>query len=513
MKIVSVKQMQAIEKTADSIDLSYTRMMCNAGQGIADWVLLNLSCKRGVIGLVGSGNNGGDTLIALTSLSQRGIRTMAFLTKNRKNDPLIVEYIEAGGEAIDISSNQNFDYLKSALKPETILLDGILGTGIRLPLRGRLMDVMTNIHTIIEYRPETLIVAVDCPSGVDCDTGKVSSRTLSAHHTLCMAAVKQGLLKNPARSYVGDLHLISIGVGEIMDKTPLEYPELIDEPFISKYIPRRPDDGHKGTFGTCLVIAGSKSYTGAAHLSGKAAYLTGSGLVRIGTQEIVRHCIAGDLIEAIWTILPEENGSYHPEGCKLLEKHLEDADSLVVGPGLGCSDMNTAFLVKLLKYIPNHLPTLFDADGLKLLSKIDNWSVLLPKNVILTPHPGEMAVLSGLDVDTIQSNRWAVAREFAKRWDVILVLKGSMTVVATPTNETYINPISDSALATAGSGDILSGVIGGLLAQHVRPTKAAAVGVWLHSQAGGAARKMLGTDVSVTAKDILNNVFVGFHHP
>lgn len=510
MKIVTIKQIQAIEKSADAKGISYAQMMQNAGQGIAEWILKNCYIQNSVIGLVGSGNNGGDTLIALTHLSMHGIRTMAFPVKQRKDDPLIEAYIAKGGEVIDNSSNNNLNTLKAALMPGTILLDGMLGTGLRLPLRGKLLDIMTDIHNLVVNRSDTLKIAVDCPSGVDCDTGEASEVTISADHTLTMAAVKQGLLKHPARSYVGDLHCINIGIGEPSEHLSINYPEMIDKAFVFTNLPNRPDDGHKGTFGTCLVLAGSEPYIGAAYLAGKAAYLSGSGLVRIATQKSVQNCIAGELIEAVWTILPTENGFYNPDGIELLKNDLQNADSLVIGPGWGISDLNAAFLVKLLKVIPRGLPTLIDADGLKLLAHIDNWTVLLPENIVLTPHPGEMSILTGLSVESIQSNRWEIAREFADRWDVTLVLKGAMTVVASPTQDLFISPISDSALATAGSGDVLSGIIGGLLGQKTPALKAAALGVWLHAQAGVQARKRLGTEVSVTARDILENVYAGF---
>jgi NAD(P)H-hydrate epimerase len=435
---------------------------------------------------------------------------MAFLVKKRKNDLVIEDYIAEGGEVIDISSNQTLNVLKAALMPGAILLDGVLGTGLRLPLRGKLLQIMTSVSHLVKNRPETLKIAVDCPSGVDCDTGEVSKATISADLTLSMAAVKQGLLKHPARSYAGEIYTVDIGISEISDHFDVDYPEMINESYVLENIPKRPEDGHKGTFGTCFVIAGSEPYTGAAYLTGKAAYLAGSGLVQIATQKCVQNCIAGELIEAVWSILPRENASYATDGIELIKDDILKADSLVIGPGWGVTDINAAFLVRLLKVIPRTMPTLIDADGLKLLTQIENWSALLPENVVLTPHPGEMSVLTGLDMESIQSNRWKIAQEFAGRWDVNLVLKGALTVIASPTKEIFINPVSDSALATAGSGDVLSGIIGGLLAQDVPAEKAASLGVWLHAQAGVEARKTLGTDVSVTAKNILENVHAGF---
>jgi NAD(P)H-hydrate epimerase len=510
MKIVSVKQVQAIEKSADSKGIRYDQMMYNAGTGISHWILENVSVQNGVIGLVGSGNNGGDTLIALTDLSKHGVRTTAFLAKKREDDPLLENYIKFGGEVVNIFLKAKINHLNAALIPGVILLDGILGTGLRLPLRGDLLDIMTRIHKLAENRPETLKIAVDCPSGIDCDTGEVSDVTLSASHTLTMAAVKQGLLKHPARSYAGNLHCIDIGIGDPSEHLSVDFPEMLDESFVNENLPSRPDTGHKGTFGTCLVLAGCESYTGAAYLAGKAAYLAGSGLVRIATQEVVQRCIAGELAEAVWTILPRDNDSYHPNGAALLEKELVKVDSLVLGPGWGVSETNADFLINLLGAIPPALPTLIDADALKLLSQIDHWTELLPENVVFTPHPGEMSVLTGLDVGNIQSNRWEIAKKYAERWGVNLVLKGSMTVVAAPGHKVFINPISDSALATAGSGDVLSGIIGGLMGQHIPALEAAAMGVWLHGRTGVEARMKLGTEVSVTAKDLLDNIYVGF---
>lgn len=510
MKIVSVEEMQAIEGAADASGFSYTKMMENAGRGIAEWIYNRTPAKQGVIGLVGSGNNGGDTLIALKELSLRNIRTLAFLVKDRGNDLLIDEYNHAGGVVIDLSQNHNFDHLQAAILPGTIILDGILGTGLKLPIRGDLYGVMGNIHKRLQNRSDAFIIAIDCPSGVDCDTGEVSDVSTASDVTLCMAAMKQGLLKHPARSLCGDLQFIDIGISQFSDEIKKPLPTMIEASFVRKNLPQRPDTGHKGTFGTCLVLAGSQPFTGAAYLTGKAAYRAGCGLVNIGTLEDVKRSLSGQLIEAVWTVLPGIDGSYDPNGIDLIEPVIAEVDSLVVGPGWGISDENALFLGELLQLIPDHLPTLFDADGLKLLKQVENWWELIPEKSVLTPHPGEMSVLTGLDIDQIQANRWDIAQEYASRWQVSLLLKGAVTVVAAPEGVLYVNPVSEPALATAGSGDVLSGVIGGLLAQGVDGTKAAAMGAWLHGRAGEIAREKLGSDISVTAMDILAGIPVSF---
>lgn len=510
MKIVSVDEMQTIEKSADESGFSYAKMMQNAGRGIAEWIYNRTSANQGVIGLVGSGNNGGDTLIALKELSLRNIRSFAFVVKDRGKDHLIDEYINAGGAVVDISQGQNLDRLHAAILPGTIILDGILGTGLKLPIRGGLYDVMGNIHKYLQNRSEAFKIAIDCPSGVDCDTGEISDVSFASDVTLCMAAVKQGLLKHPARSLCGNLEFIDIGISSLSDTIEKRLPEMVDGQFVKKNLPQRPETAHKGTFGTCLVLAGSQPYTGAAYLTAKAAYRSGCGLVNIGTLENVQENLSGQLIEAVWTVLPGIDGTYDPKGVDLIEPVISEVESLVVGPGWGMSDENALFLGELLRVIPDHMPTLFDADGLKLLKKVENWWELIPKPSILTPHPGEMSVLTGLPIEQIQANRWDIASKFANRWQVSLLLKGAITIVAGAEGAIYVNPVSEPALATAGSGDVLSGVIGGLLAQGVDADKAAASGAWVHGRAGMIARNKIGTDISVTAMDILDSIPAAF---
>lgn len=511
MKIVTVRQMENIEASANADGLSYERMMHNAGQGVAEWVAEKLDMRRGVLGLVGSGNNGGDTLIALTQLTKQGVRTVAFLAKDRGDDPLLSDFVQQGGQVVDISHNENFDVFKAALQPRTVLLDGILGTGLRLPLRGELKKVMARVQEVVKSRPGALVVSVDCPSGMDCDTGEVSGETLRAAHTLCMAAIKQGLLKHPGREFAGQLHWIGIGIADISKYISSNLSALIGEDLVRDYLPDRPADGHKGTFGTCQVIAGTRPFIGAAFLSGKAAYRAGCGLVDIATLSFVQKSLAGSLVEAVWTILPEQKGGFAPEAAEILLKDIQNKDSLVIGPGFGLAKPTESFVHQLVQAIPDDYPVLIDADGLKLLSLLSRWWEHLPENTILTPHPGEMAVLTGLTVDEVQADRWEIASRYAQKWKATIILKGAGTVIATKGGRLYVNPISDPSLATAGSGDVLAGIIGGLLAQGCSHEEASVAGVWLHAQAGLEAKESLGTEISVTAVDILNYIPTVLH--
>ncbi len=511
MQVVSVKQMTEIESSANAGGISYEQMMRNAGNGMADWLFDNVDLRGGSIGLVGSGNNGGDTLIALTACASHGVRTMAFAVKARpEDDPLVSAYKGQGGNYLRMQELENFDVFDAAVTPQSLILDGILGTGLKLPVRGELRNVMAKIAGRLKKRPECLKIAVDCPSGVDCDTGNVSEVTFPADHTLCMAAIKQGLLKPPARDYCGVFHPIDIGIGSLRNHIDRDLPILVGEDLVRSILPARSSQGHKGTFGSVYVIAGTEAFTGAAFLAGKSAYRSGCGLVHLASTKDVHQHLSGVILEAVWTVLPDIHGAYDPKGLSLVAADLNNCDSLVIGPGWGQSDDQLYFLTGLLDIIPQNLPVLVDADALKLLSRIGRWWEKLPPSSILTPHPGEFAILTGLSVDAVQEDRWQMAEGYAKEWGVTVLLKGAISVLAAPDGALALFPFSDSALATAGSGDVLSGLIGGLMAQGLSPMASGVCGGWIHGKAGLAARTAQGQGFSVTALDMLDSISAGF---
>ncbi len=505
MKIVTVQQMKEIEQQADAAGLSYRKMMLNAGLGIAKWVYGRYPPPRSVVGLVGAGNNGGDAIVALTDLEKRGFRTVAFLIKSRSKDFIVDNYLYSGGTLIDISNRNNFEVLNAFLAHDCIVLDGIVGTGFKPPFKDELHETLGIINNLLERRPNSLVIAVDCPSGANCDTGEISQGIIPASHTLVIAAIKQGLLKLPARSFAGEFHRVDIGI-DFTNCSLHKVPQMLERALVKPLLPKRIAGAHKGTFGTCLILAGSQPYVGAAYLAGKAAYRAGCGLVDIGTTNQVYESLAGQLIEAIWTIIEEGDN----QDNSWLKTKLQKVDSMVIGPGWGVNQEKLGQLETILKMLPKNLPTLFDADAIKLLSKISCWWEKTPHNTILTPHPGEMSILSGVDVQEIHGHRWEVALAYAQKWKVTLVLKGAMTVIAEPDGKLFVSEVSDTALATAGSGDVLSGVVGGLMAQGLTPTSAGLLGVWVQGRAGVIAKEKLGTDISVTAIDILNNLSCAF---
>ncbi len=497
MKLVTVSQMIALEKQADASGLSYAQMMQNAGIGLANIVYRIGQQKKWkkVIGIVGSGNNGGDTLVALTWLQQNGWETSAYLVK-RKDDELIQNYLQVNGKIIQY---ENSSFPLSAFQESDVTLDGLLGTGIKLPLRKEASEVLEKIKNL---KPK-FVIAVDCPSGVDCDTGKTADETIPANLTVTMAAVKRGLLKLPAFEKVGDLQLVDIGLSnEMLNEIKID---VADDEMISALLPKRTLASHKGIFGTAFVVAGSISYTGAALLAGTAAYRAGAGLVTMAVPEPLHSALAGRLPEATWVLLPHEYGFISESASDVVLNNLSRATSILIGCGLGNKATTKQFVQKLLPSIK--IPMVIDADGLRHLSSpLSFLGEGLGLRAILTPHLGEMAVLTGLSKEEIQSNREEVAKKYAKEWNCIVVLKGAFTVIASPDERLTIIPVATPALARAGTGDVLAGLITGLLAQGLHPYDAAIAGAYMHGKAGLLAAEKLGTTASVLASDVINAV-------
>jgi len=533
MKYVSVAEMIAIEKESDAAGHTYEKMMEEAGRGLAESVLDEYGFleDESILALVGSGNNGGDALVALAYLAAEGWKASAYVIRVRsENDPLVSRFLEAGGELYHLSEDKNYKKLKVLIADHAVLMDGILGTGIRLPIKGDLAKVMGAIRKWMmdDMEEPPIVVAVDCPSGIDNDSGDAAPECLAADLTVTMAAIKQGLFKFPAANFVGDLRLVGIGLpddGERLDAWCSVKSFVPEIDWVRDSLPPRPLDAHKGTFGTALVVAGSVNYTGAAYLAGKAAFLSGAGLVTLAVPAPLHSALAGHFSEATWLLLPHEVGVIAAPASKIIKDNLERVTSLLIGPGFGLEDTTKDFLSNLLhggkrdggkigfmssqnsepRSEPAQLPpVVIDADGLKLLARIPDWQNLLPKKTVLTPHPGEMSVLCGLGTKEIQEDRLETARHFSKEWGHVVVLKGAFTIVASPDGQAAIIPIATPALARAGTGDVLAGLVAGLRAQGVGAFSAAVSAAWIHAHAGVIAAQEKGCSAAVLAGDVLS---------
>jgi ADP-dependent NAD(P)H-hydrate dehydratase / NAD(P)H-hydrate epimerase len=538
MKLVSVAEMLSIEKEADAAGLTYDKMMENAGQGLAEAVqeayghLPNLS----VLGLVGSGNNGGDTLVALASLLENGWKATALLLRPRKaKDPLVERVRQAGGEVLASQADLLADTgrLAELLRSHAVLLDGVLGTGVKLPLKTELRQRLGTIREVLlEMEAPPRVVAVDCPSGVDANSGRAAAECIPADLTVTMAAVKSGLLRFPAFKLLGELKVVGIGNLEGIEAWDSLHSFVVDRAYVQSILPDRPLDAHKGTFGTALVVAGSTNYTGAAWLAGQAAYRVGAGLVSMAVPGPLHLALAGHFPEATWVLLPNDLGVIARPAAEVLRQHLDRVTAMLFGPGFGLEDTTRDFISMLIGALDSTShggrigfnypaqgdiskteksgeplpPLVIDADGLKLLARIPRWHSLLPDDTVLTPHPGELSVMTGIPKDEIQSDRFGMATRLAVEWGHVLVLKGALTVIAAPDGRLAIIPVASAALARAGTGDVLAGLIVGLRAQGVPAFEAASAGAWIHAQAGLSAARRHGNSASVLAGDVLASV-------
>jgi NAD(P)H-hydrate epimerase len=346
-----------------------------------------------------------------------------------------------------------------------------------------------------------------------------------------MAAVKQGLVKLPAYEYVGELEVVEIGLPDDLKSLNEITTEVAEVESVAALLPERPLESHKGTFGTALIAAGSINFTGAALLAGEAAYRIGAGLVTLAVPAPLHGVLAGQFPEAVWVLLPHEAGRVSENASEVLAKNFADSSALLIGPGFGTETTTKVFLEDVLAggtskrkaatrigfvheepaqkadETENKIPPLvIDADGLKLLAQIKDWHTKLPPLSVLTPHPGEMSVLTGLSKEEIQEDRQAVALKYAKEWGHVVVLKGAFTLIAAPDGRVTMIPVASPALAHAGTGDVLAGLITGLRAQGLDAFDAAVAGAWIHAQAGLYAADDLGTTASVLASDVLNSV-------
>ena len=487
MKIVTNSEMRRLEQMAGELGLPAPALMENAGRAFVDaladrWRLAGL---RAVV-LCGPGNNGGDGLVAARHLADHGAKVSVFqVGRPPSNDAKIMLLVE---RRVPIRRlEEGIAPLSAWLETADLVVDALLGTGRRRPIVGLMAEVLAMVGG--SRRRGLKIAAMDLPSGLAADTGEIDPATLPTDVTVTLGAPKRGLFLPPGGALVGEIVVVDIGIPSSLTD-PLSV-DLIDRALIRTLVPSRPAAGHKGTFGRLFVAGGSSRYFGAPWLSAMAAIRVGAGLVGLAVPAPSVPTLASRSPEPIYAPLPHSDGELDEPAANRLIEELEGATALVVGPGLGTSRNSMTFLLKLLEHLraTDESPkVLIDADGLNLLSEIDEWWKLIPPNAVLTPHPGEMARLTRRP--TIP-DRIEAALEWASLYEGVLVLKGAHTVVATG-QMAAVSPIATPALATAGTGDVLAGVIGGLIAQGANPYDAARAGVYIHGMAGRNLEESMG---------------------
>jgi hydroxyethylthiazole kinase-like uncharacterized protein yjeF len=503
VKLVTAAQMRELERRAEAAGISTADLMENAGLAVAQevWMLLGSLDERRILILCGPGNNGGDGLVAAKYLYEWGAQVAVYASAPRsEDDPNLAQLRERDIPVTIATEDDGFQTLDELLAGAELVIDALLGTGRSRPIEGALAEIMRRLGAARERPMKPRLVAVDLPTGVDADTGAADPLTVRADLTVALGHPKLGLYSGAGVDYVGRIQEVEIGIpAEASKDLPLE---LLDRAWTKRQLPPRPADANKGTFGRVLAVAGSRRYVGASVLCAAAAYRAGAGYVTLATPESIYPIVAGRITEATFLPLADAAGSLAPAAADEVVESLEERTTLLVGPGLG-ADADT-FVRGLLAHarLPALRGVVLDGDALNALARWDRWWEHLNLPLVLTPHPGEMARLAATTVAEVQASRMPLAVEKAARWNAVVVLKGAGTVIAAPDGRTWLAPFANPALATAGSGDVLAGVIAGLLAQGVEPATAAACGVYLHGMAGDAARKELGP-AGVMAGDLL----------
>jgi ADP-dependent NAD(P)H-hydrate dehydratase / NAD(P)H-hydrate epimerase len=506
MRILNAAQMRDADRhTIEEIGIPSLVLMENAGRQVVAAIEAAFESRLDgrVAVLCGRGNNGGDGFVVARTLLQRGIDAAVFVIGSvaeirgdaRTNLDILGRL---GVTVVEINDEQTWELHFSEIARCSLIVDAIFGTGLRSGVAGMLETVIADVNAA-----DIPIVSVDLPSGMSADTPHLVGDCIDASLTVTLAAPKLPLVLPPGEAYAGDVVIADIGIPhEVIDAVEGRYVELLTPEQLRGHIAPRAADSHKGDFGRLTIAAGSSGKTGAAYLAAMGALRSGAGLVTIATPASCLSIVASMGPEFMMLGLPDDCGMVSPAAVdRLLE---ETHDVVACGPGLGRSAGVAEFVRAVLDRAT--CPIVLDADAITVLA--DDPGRLAgseERNVIITPHPGEMARLIGASVSDVQANRLEVATDFATTHRVHVVLKGHRTVIATPEGRVFINPTGNPGMATGGTGDVLTGMIAAWLAQLLDAEAACRLAVFLHGAAGDLAEGREG-QTAMTATDLLDHL-------
>lgn len=511
MILVTAEQMQNMDrKTINEFGIPGLVLMENAGRGALEMLVETfdpIETYRVAV-VAGRGNNGGDGFVMGRYLMEMGVTVSFILLAQRdkvKGDARVnMELAEAllpehpDAQFIEVPDGDAFDRLRETILDHDLFVDAIFGTGLNSDVRGFFKDVIQTLN-----ESDKPIFSVDIPSGINSDTGAVCGTAITARATATFAFAKAGHVLYPGNFHTGDLEIIDIGLpGHIArgEHPDIFLPETED---IAALLPERHFNSHKGNCGHLLALAGSPGKTGAAALCANAAVRSGAGLVTLGLPKMLMPVVEPMVIEPMAVGLDQtRTGGLSADGMDTITALMADKAVLALGPGLG-TDPGTCDLVKALT-AASKIPMVIDADGLNCLAGDPQILKTAKVPVILTPHPGEMARLTDKTTREIQADRLGIARQFAQRFNVILVLKGAQTLTACPDGSCYICPTGNPGMASGGMGDVLTGMIAGFLAQGMAAEAAAVAGVFIHGLCGD--RLAAQAPVGFTASDMVEEI-------
>ncbi len=506
MKVVTSQQMREIDRKAlEENNLSGLILMENAGLKIFQSlknIYPDLRLKKIII-FSGSGNNGGDGFVVARHLYNYGVKAKVFLLapfhkiKGEAGENLnIIE--KMGVELIEVETVK-LEEIQEAVQKFDLIIDAILGTG----LQGRVTGLKAKIIDLVNVAGKE-VVAIDVPSGLNADTGKIEGPCIKATHTITLALPKIGLMLFPGASFAGKVTIEDIGIPSCLLKNNKIKTNMVTKEIVKSLLPFRATYSHKGSFGKVLILAGSVGMTGAAYLASEAAIRSGTGIVILGIPRSLNQIMEVKLTEVMTLPLAEtKKQSLGEDAEETILKLMKDFSVLGIGPGIS-RELETQRLVRKIIEKSN-IPLVVDADAIYALSKDTNILKKVKVPLVITPHPGEIAKLINKSIDYILDNQLDIAREIAQEFGIMVVLKGARTIVANKEGEAYINIGDNSGMATGGTGDVLTGIICSLIAQGADSFSAAIAGVYIHSLAGDLARDIKG-ERGMIAGDILSQV-------
>jgi NAD(P)H-hydrate epimerase len=494
MILVTADEMQAMDRlTIEDFGIPGMVLMENAGRGATRFLLEQFpDIEHKTVGVMaGRGNNGGDGFVMARCLKQKGIQVQVFLlaeTGRVQGDALAnLKLLKPlGVPVVEIPDEASFSKLNAEMQGVDLWIDAILGTGLSSDVKGyfrRIIDYLNSLN-----KP---VFAVDLPSGLNSDTGQPCGTCIRAAATATFAYAKTGHMVYPGADYTGNLKIVDIGIPPHIVAAVGPEHFLLTAQLIRTYLTPRPTDAHKGSTGHLLVVAGSSGKTGAAAMTSMAALRTGAGLVTLGVAESLNPVLEGQMLEAMTVALPENGSGILGESAfDAIQKELPGKRCLALGPGLGQAAVTKKLIRKIIRH--SEIPVVVDADGLNgLAGEVQDLSGAKAP-IILTPHPGEMARLLGTTVSNIQQNRIQSARKFSVRYQVHVVLKGAATIISRPDGRVSINATGNPGMASGGMGDVLTGMIAGLIVQGLAPEAACQVGVYLHGAAADSLAEGIG---------------------
>ncbi|MFH1624412.1 MAG: NAD(P)H-hydrate dehydratase [Pseudomonadota bacterium] len=507
MKVVTGEIMQKLDRKAiEECGIPGIVLMENAGRGATEIVeryYPRLPDKKVAI-FAGKGNNGGDGFVIARHLFNRGVNVKVYLLAagdSLQGDAKVNFHIvrNLGIDLFELEGKNSLDLVRGEIKGYDLIIDAIFGTGLDSEVRGIFREVIDILN-----QTDVPKVAVDIPSGLSADTGKILGNCIKANVTVTFGHPKLGLFIQPGSGYVGNLEVIDISIPKYLIEEVKTQNFLIERDGLRSLLKPRGLNSHKGDFGHLLVVAGSTGKTGAAALTCRGAMRVGVGLVTLGTPESLNPIMEHKLTEVMTEPLAESTPGFL--GMAAFEKIMEltrKKGALALGPGISTANETVGLVHRIIKEVA--IPVIVDADGLSALSR--DVDVLKEAKVplVLTPHPGEMARLMDTSVGEIQEDRLGASRRFAKEYNVCLVLKGFRTIIADPEGNVYINPTGNPGMATAGMGDVLTGMLSSFVAQGLDIVDAAKLAVFSHGLAGDIIASERG-QVGLLATDVIERM-------